>query len=292
MHIPGLLQFRAMAPIVTTSSRRQKPFSALPIAILACLCVAVVLFLALRRPRPPAVPEVERPGAPTAATNAFAETSFPEGVADAPQEPARPARPVSSPKIIRPSSKAPEGERVEIPRAGTVRRAASPRNAVVATNILEYTPPVFDNQAERFLCTYANSATEPQMLMPRFGSESEAALRQILAADIVVYDDDDPSTVTNKERVADLKREIVEAVNEGYSAAEILNQMREDNNRRIKDRRKMQRTLNSLLKSNLVDQAVAYFNSANERLAESFMPPLDFKEDKIPVQGGDNEERP
>jgi hypothetical protein len=273
-----------MAPIVTTSSRRQKPTPAPLVAILAGLGLAVVLFFALRRPHSTAVPEIESPVAPTVATNGFANTSFPDGGADARQDPAQPARPVSSPKIIRPSSKAPEGERMEIPRAGAVRRAASPKSAVVATNILEYTPPVFDNQMERFLSTYANSATEPQMLMPRFGKDSEAALRQILATDIVVYDDDDASTVTNKERVASLKREIVEAVNEGYSAAEILNQMREDNNRRIKERRKMQRTLNSLLKSNLVDRAVAYFNSANAKLSEDFMPPLDFREDKIPVQ--------
>ena len=193
-------------------------------------------------------------------------------------------RAVSSPKIIRPSSKAPEGERMVISRTGTVRRAVSPKNAVVSTNYLEYTPPVFDNQMERFLSTYANSATEPQMLMPRFGKDSEAALRQILATDIVVYDDDDASTVTNKERVAGLKQEIVEAVNEGYSAAEILNQMREDNNRRIKERRKMQRTLNSLLKSNLVDRAVEYFNSANAKLSEDFLPPLDFREEIIPDQ--------
>ena len=122
------------------------------------------------------------------------------------------------------------------------------------------------------------------MLMPRFNSDAENEVRKILETDIVVYDTDEEDAVAIKESVAALKQDLLKAISEGYNAADILHAMREDNNRRVRNRFKMQRELNSLLKSNMVEQAVEYLNSANEQLANDFLPPLVFSEDKLPVQ--------
>ena len=271
-------------PIVTTSSRkRPRRSAALPIAIAAIVLVTAVVIIALRKSSSSPTPVVESPVGPNAATNAD-ETASVDSDAEEKTNPLRITRPLHSPMVIRPGQR---GEPHELPLARTgavVRAVAGGTGITPSTNVISRGKAIFHNKTEQFIYKYANSARRPMMLMPRFGADSEEEVRKILETDIVVYDDDDEETVAVKENVAALKQDLLKAIEEGYSAAEVLNEMREDNNRRVRNRFRMQRELNSLLKSNMVDQAVEYFNAANEQLADDFLPPLVFSEDNLPAR--------
>ena len=192
-----------------------------------------------------------------------------------------PIRPVHSAMIIRAGTK---GEERVIPlsHTGMVVRAVAAGTGISATNVIAHKEAIFKTPTENFLYRYANSTRLPVMLMPRFNSDAEDEVRKILETDIVVYDTDDEDTVAIKESVAALKQDLLKAISEGYNAAEILNAMREDNNRRVRSRVIMQRELNGLIQSNMVDEAIDYFNNANSELADNFLPPLVFDEAKLP----------
>ena len=271
-------------PIVTTSSRqRPRRSAALPIVVLGVLAIGVVAYLLLREGPASSGPSIGAAPSPQPSPAAATDGSGREdtrGETDS----AAATGPVRSPMIIRPGQK---GEPKEFPltRTGTVIRAVAGGTGInPSTNVISRGKAVFHNRTEQFIYKYANSAKRPTMLMPSFGADSEEEIRRILETDIVVYDDDDEETVAVKENVAALKQDLLKAIEEGYGAAEILSEMREDNNRRVRGRFKMQRQLNSLIKSNMVDRAVEYFNEANVRLADEFLPPLVFPEDKLPEQ--------
>lgn len=175
-----------------------------------------------------------------------------------------------------------EARDIGLSHTGGVTRVVRSGTGIAPGEVLARRDPIFTTQMENFIFRYASSARHPIMLMPRFSADAEAELRKILSTDIVVYDDDDDETVADKEAVAALKQEILAAISEGHSAADILNHMREDNNARVRNRVKMQRELNTLMKSNMVDEAMAYFNEANSRLSEDCLPPLVFDESNFP----------
>lgn len=146
---------------------------------------------------------------------------------------------------------------------------------VVPGNVIERREAMFDNHVENFLLRYVESPSSPVMLMQRFDKDSDEDIRQILSSDVKIYDDEDEAAVSGKEAVAALKQEVLMALADGYSAADVLNAMRNDNNARVMRRVAMQRRFNSLVRSNLVEEAKTFLAEANEQLAEAFMPPLD-----------------
>lgn len=270
-------------PIVTTSSRKRKS-SKIPLVIttlvVILLGVGYILFsLNGKDNEPIAEPVAQEPvKASLIITNTVNNVSAVEPAS----EPVKSA-PLRSPLIIRPSQKG-ETRSLSLAKTGTVVRAVALGAGITATNVLWRGKAAFHNPTENFIYKYANSVKNPCMIMTRFKSDAEEEVRKILETDIIIYEDDDEDTVAIKESVAGLKQDLLKAIEEGYNAADVLNEMREDNNNRVRNRFKMQRELNSLIKSNMVDQAVEYFNAANKKLNDDFLPPLVFSEDKLPKQ--------
>lgn len=271
-----------MVSIVTTSSQsRSHGNKALLLAIIGVVLTALVFALFWFCDQQQEVPTTGKVNNETSASNTMARVS--EYICEETNVASCTHHPVHSTLIIRAGSKG-EERIMPLSHTGMIVRAISAGTGIVSTNVTIRREAVFNTRTENFLYRYADSSRHPVMLMPTFGAEAEAEVRKILETDIVVYDTDDKETVAIKESIAELKQELLKAISEGYAAADILNAMREDNNKRVRSRVKMQRELNGLIKSNMVEEAVEYFNRANATLADNFLPPLVFDDAQLPSQ--------
>lgn len=252
--------------------------------LIAVLCVVAAVWLGVRGRDIPAEPREEPREEPIFKPDSIVHQTPPHDFDYVSPSLATQEEPVVHDEQKRPHIPLPDerGEPADfaLSHTGAIMRVS--RQGITPGQATSFRAPVFDNPTELFLQRYAGSNRHPIMLMPRFGADAEEELRRILATDIVIYDDDDEETVADKEAVAALKQELLAAVSEGYSASDVLNEMREYNNQRIMNRMKMQRELNSLLNAGEVEAALDYFEEANSQLAGEWLPPLEFDERKLP----------
>lgn len=92
-----------------------------------------------------------------------------------------------------------------------------------------------------------------------------------LTNDLVIYETDDEELVTLKETVAELKRQLAEAVKNGANVADVLNEFRNWQNEGVKVRNDTIKAINSIED----DQAAAEtFKKANEELVKEDIPKI------------------
>lgn len=181
--------------------------------------------------------------------------------------------------VVRPKSVPTEkGGKVEV---GQVVYGTAVGTYVSETNVISHTPRLFKSRTEEFLVRYARSFRRPAMIFAKIDDDLEKDCMECLRNDVVIYDDDTEETVAIKEAVAALKADMAKALEEGYSAKDILNEMSSANNENVRQRFKMQRTLNEMLKAGDAEMAKAYFSQANEQLDYCGFPHLNFDEKLI-----------
>lgn len=106
-----------------------------------------------------------------------------------------------------------------------------------------------------------------------------------LTNDLVVYETDDERLVALKEAVADLKRQLAEAVKKGGNVADVLNEFRNWQNEGVKVRNDTIKAINSIED----DQAAAEtFKKANEELVKEDIVPI--RPEEVGFDTGDEEE--
>lgn len=268
-------------PIVTTSSRKRKsPKTTYIILAFVLVGIAIAYLVITHKKNDCITSEKPTPVQPVKVSATVLNTG---SDIDVPKtEPTKQA-PLRSALIIRPSQKG-AAQTLPLAKTGTVIRAVAMGKGISTTNVVSRGTVIFKNKTENFIYRYANSARTPSMIMTKFNTDVEEEVRKILETDIVIYEDDDEDTIAIKENVAALKQDLLKAIEEGYNASDVLNEMREDNNTRVRNRFRMQRELNMLVKSNMVDAAVEYFNAANKQLNDDCLPPLVFSEKNLPVE--------
>ncbi len=243
-------------PIVTTSSnRRTKRNSALPVAIAALVIVAAVaVYLGTRPARTqlrPAVPDT------------MAKTvSVPH--------PTR-TRPVESPDAAAPSDKQ-EQQLPDAPAeqpASTIATAPTTNSPVIESLANRETEkPHYGKEVEQILAMLASatdSAGAPPL--PYMGNiDLNKSLLVAITNDIVIYDTDDERTVAAKERIADMKNQLKEVVDAGGSVEEAIREYHDwiNENRRI--RAEVISEYRRLVREASQEEANAYIVEANKEL--------------------------
>lgn len=244
-------------PIVTTSSnRRTKRNSALPVAIAALVIVAAsAVYLGTRttqtKPRPLVPDTTEQPSSVSRPTHT--------------------ARPVASPELAAPSDK----QEQQLPDAPTEQpiptiAEKTTTNSPVIESLAnrETEKPHYGKEVEQILAMLASatdSAGAPPL--PYMGNiDLNKSLLVAITNDIIIYDTDDEQTVAAKERIADMKNQLKEVVDAGGSVEEAIREYHDwiNENRRI--RAEVISEYRRLVREASQEEANAYIVEANKEL--------------------------
>lgn len=243
-------------PIVTTSSnRRTKRNSALPVAIaVLVLIAAVAVYLGTRPDRMQLRPAV---------TDTTAKTvSVPH--------PTR-TRPVESPDAAAPSDKQEQqlpDAPAEQPASTIAEKPATNSPVIESLANRETEKPHYGKEVEQILAMLASatdSAGAPPL--PYMGNiDLNKSLLVAITNDIVIYDTDDEQTVAAKERIADMKNQLKEVVDAGGSVEEAIREYHDwiNENRRI--RAEVISEYRRLVREASQEEANAYIVEANKEL--------------------------
>ena len=225
MHIPGLLSFRTMAPIVTTSSRRHPRSRFNSFALRSSLVIAFFLILSavaihfFRKGHVPTPqPSSVLPATTAKPTSSPSNKDFPLPTTSATTEStatvsAEPVGPQDNPSLV-PDGNSPTGQVDNTQLGGKAEPELPPP------------PPSGFSHGIESLIGMAFSADDDSAIPPLPIQEDDASLndqlRAALTNDIVVYDSDNPGTVAFKERVADVKLQLKEVLDSGGNVAKAL----------------------------------------------------------------------
>jgi peptidyl-tRNA hydrolase len=91
---------------------------------------------------------------------------------------------------------------------------------------------------------------------------------------IVIYDDDDANTVSMKENVAAAKMQLLEAVKQGRSVAEVLQEYQNSANEKISARNEALQELTALYQSGKPEEAQAYLEKINKAFNDLGIAPI------------------
>lgn len=107
-------------------------------------------------------------------------------------------------------------------------------------------------------------------------------LQNAITNDIIIYDTDDEQTVALKEKVAQIKYELQEIVDEGGSIKEALNGYKDLVNDDIEKRRSVTSEFIRIRKEASLDEALAYLEEANKALEAEGVEPVVFNPNPKP----------
>ena len=257
-------------PIVTTSLRRRpRKNQAIPIVIVAIAIIAVVAYILLRSP-------ISTPSTPVAEnTNAFAVTS------STVSQDVRPKQEVTideQPAISQPSAVlADQSSTHNLQLSEQLPAEPSNHQSGNQTNQhhKERPPKHFPRPTEQLLAMMLSTPPTTEMAPLPGLSPDDAKLNAdailALTNDLVIYETDDEELVTLKETVAELKRQLADAVKNGGNVADVLNEFRNWQNEGVKVRNDTIKAINSIED----DQAAAEtFKKANEELVKEDIPKI------------------
>ena len=289
MHIPGLLSFMTMAPIVTTSPRKRQRSRFHTLALRSSLVIAVILVLSavaihlFRKGRVPTPqPSPVLPATTARPTTSPSNQDFPLPAPSATNESTatvttEPVGPQDNPSLVL-DGNSPTGQLDSTKTGGEVEPALPPP------------PPSGFSHGIESLIGMAFSADDDSAIPPLPIQEDDASLndqlRAALTNDIVVYDSDNPSTVAFKERVADVKLQLKEVLDSGGNVAKALLDYQREVNEGAEIRNEVVLKHQELKANASEDEARQFLDAANEALEAEGISPI--KEDTTPRHKGGN----
>ncbi len=289
MHIPGLLSFRTMAPIVTTSSRKRQQSRFHTLALRSSLVIAVILILSAvaihfsRKGRVPTPqPSSVLPATTAKPTSSPSSKDFPLPTTSVETEStatatAKTVGPQDNPSPV-PDGNSPTGQVDNAQTGGEAEPELPPP------------PPSGFSHGIEGLIGMAFSADDDSAIPPLPIQEDDASLndqlRAALTNDIVVYDSDNPSTVAFKERVADVKLQLKEVLDSGGNVAKALLDYQREVNEGAEIRNEVVLKHQELKANASEDEARQFLDAANEALEAEGISPI--REDTTPRHKGGN----
>ncbi len=257
-----------MSPIVTTSSRKEKPKINLLIPAMAAV-ILVLVFLLVRKPSsnpaPPSVStsetEVTKPSASPKRT-----TSTKADGPDTPIDKAESAAVVAGASgMADRQQNGPAATETNASPETATRDRDKPKPMPSGVLSRQY----FDNPVENRLEKLGIPGRGVAMVLPNKLSQDE--ILAILRRPIQINEDDDEETVAAKERTAEMKTAALEYIDSGGTFDEFIAEMVKTSNEEAAMKKSARAELNRLLKEGNYEAAAAHLEEANKALREAGM---------------------
>ena len=133
---------------------------------------------------------------------------------------------------------------------------------------------VFDNEFDLVLASIAMiPLDQPLPPMPNMGNLDEA-FRKAIQSPIIIRETDSDRAKAMKEGALNLRKEIAELMDEGYTVDQIMAEHNSLRQKNIEFRGEFQKELNELYRQGKIDEAQNYCEKMNEALQEKGILPL------------------
>ncbi len=247
-----------MPPV--TTSRRPRKRTKIPLLPLLAVAALVVIALVVYRFQSG---DTAHPQAPTVP----AAPQSPVSVKTSESSASKPSRPKASNTKTEVAESPVETDDVTQFTAAEPSSAAT-SNVVSSLANRKNEKPYYGDEVEQILGMLASAtdASGSPPLPKMDGIDLKKSLLIAITNDIVIYEDDDPKTVAQKERVADMKNQLMEIVKNGGNVEEAIREYQGWVNENNQIRREVIVEYRRLQREASQEEANAYLLAANKEL--------------------------